>query len=80
MSKRTNHVISVSSKSGNWAVIKSGSARASKVFTTKEQAKIYGRAISKKEKTVLYVHKKDGTVQVRNVYGNDPFPPRDRKK
>jgi len=76
MSKRSNHI--VASKSGGWAVKKSGSARASRVFTTKEQAKKYGIVVSRKEKTELYIHKKDGSIQNRNSYGNDPFPPRGR--
>lgn len=77
MSKKTNHV--VSSKSGGWAVKKSGSSRASKTFETKKAAKKYAVKISKKEKTELYIHKKDGTIQNRNSYGRDPFPPRDKK-
>jgi len=77
MNKKSNHV--VSSKSGGWAVKKSGTAKASKVFTTKIEAKKYGVEISKKEKTELYIHKSDGTIQNRNSYGDDPFPPRDRK-
>ena len=55
MSKKSNHV--VSSKSGGWAVKKSGSSRASKVFGTKEEAKKYAVKISKQEKTELYIHK-----------------------
>ncbi len=77
MSKKSNHVIS--SKSGGWAVKKSSSSRASKVFGTKEEARNYGIAISKKEGTDLFIHGKDGTIQNRNSYGDDPFPPRDRK-
>jgi len=77
MSKQSNHV--VPAKSGGWAVKKSGSARASKVFRTKVEAKKYGTKISKSEKTELFIHKKNGTIQNRNSFGNDPFPPRDRK-
>lgn len=77
MSRKSNHV--VSSKSGGWAVKKSSSSRASKVFATKEEAKHYGVTISRKEKTDLFIHGKDGTIQNRNSYGNDPFPPRDSR-
>lgn len=77
MRKKSNHV--VASKSGGWAVRKSGSARVSKVFRTKDEAKKYGTRISRSEKTELYIHKKDGTIQNRNSFGNDPFPPRDKK-
>ncbi|QNL22655.1 DUF2188 domain-containing protein [Hyphobacterium sp. CCMP332] len=78
MAKKSNHVIP-SQKSGGWSVKKSGSTRSSRIFETKEKAIKYGRAISKNEKTELFIHKKDGTIQNRNSYGNDPFPPRDKK-
>jgi len=65
MAKRTNHVIML--KSG-WAVKKSGSVKSSKLFSTKEEAKKYGIDLSRKEKTELYVHRKDGTIQNRNSY------------
>lgn len=77
MSRKSNHV--VPSKGQGWAVKKSGAVRASRSFETKDAAVKYGRSISRNEKTELYIHKKDGTIQNRNSYGNDPFPPRDKK-
>lgn len=77
-SKRSNHVVPSRVK-GGWAVKKSGSSRTSKSFDTKSKAVDYGRTLSRKEKTELFIHRKDGTIQNRNSYGNDPFPPRDRK-
>lgn len=76
MAKKSNHV--VPSNSG-WSVKKSGSDRASKTFDTKGKAVSYGRQISKSEKTELYIHKKNGMIQERNSYGNDPNPPKDKK-
>ncbi len=73
--KRSNHVIP-SVEKGGWAVKKSGSTRASKSFDRKEDAVKYGRALSRKEQTELYIHKRDGRIQDRNSYGKDPFPPR----
>lgn len=78
MVKKSNHVIPSSKKDG-WAVKKSGSAKSSRSFDTKAKAVKYGRTLSKKEKTELFLHRKDGTIQNRNSYGNDPFPPKDRK-
>jgi len=72
---KSNHVVPSKAK-GGWAVKKSGASRASKSFDTKDKAVKYGRKISKSEKTELYIHKKDGTIQNRNSYGNDPHPPR----
>lgn len=75
--KRSNHVVP-SVKEGGWAVKKSGSTKASKSFPKKADAIKFGRELSKKEHSELYIHKKDGTIQNRNSYGNDPFPPKDR--
>jgi len=75
MSKKSNHVVP-STKAGGWTVQKSGSARASKSFARKEDAIKYGRELSRKEKTELYIHKRNGIIQQRNSYGNDPFPPK----
>lgn len=75
MSKRSNHVVP-SDERGGWAVKKSGSTRVSKSFDRKEDAIKYGRELSRKEKSELYIHKKDGRIQDRNSYGKDPFPPK----
>jgi hypothetical protein len=76
MAKKSNHV--VPSPSG-WAVKKSGAVRASKTFETKEKAVSYGKSLSKSEKTELYIHRKNGTIENKNSYGNDPHPPKDKK-
>jgi hypothetical protein len=72
---RSNHVVSTKSN-GGWAVRKSGSVRASKSFRTKAEAVLYGRMLSRSERTELYIHKRDGSIQNRNSYGNDPSPPK----
>lgn len=77
MSRKSNHV--VPSSSSRWAVKKSGSERASKTFDTKVEAVEYGIALSKNERTELYIHKTNGMIQNRNSYGNDPNPPKDKK-
>lgn len=76
MAKKSNHVVPSASR---WAVKKSGSERASKLFETKEKAVSYGKQLSKSEKTELYIHKRNGMIQNRNSYGNDPHPPKDNK-
>lgn len=72
MEKKSNHVVPSNEKSG-WAVVKSGSTMASKSFNRKEDAVKFGRELSKKEQTELYIHKRNGSVQDRNVYGKDPL-------
>ena len=66
MAKKSNHVVPYSSR---WAVKKSGASRASKTFTTKENAIQYGTKLSKNEKTELYIHKKNGMIQYRDSFG-----------
>lgn len=78
MAKKDQHV--VPSISGGWAVRRTGSERASKVFTTQEAAVKHARQLAKKDKSELYVHKKDGTIRAKDSYGNDPYPPKDKKR
>jgi hypothetical protein len=73
MVKISNHVVA-SKEKGGWAVKKSGSIKASKSFELKEDAVKYARELSRKEETVLYIHKKNGLIQDRNSYGKDSVP------
>lgn len=75
MVKKSNHVIP-SNEQGGWAVKKAGSIRVSRSFENKEEAIKYGRELSKRESTELYIHKRNGLIQERNSYGKDPFPPK----
>lgn len=76
-SKKPQHV--VSTPSGGWGVRSSGSTRASKHFTTQAAAAKYARSISQKQGTTVVIHRRDGTVQSSNTYGNDPHPPAGNK-
>lgn len=78
MSKKNSQHI-VKSPSGGWAVKKGGSTKATKIFETQEKAIQHGKQIAKNQKTELYIHGKDGKIQNKNSYGDDPCPPRDKK-
>ena len=56
--KRT-HVVK---RDSGWAVKKEGAKRATKVYTTKEQA-VKGAEKSRKSGRDVVVHKKDGSIQ-----------------
>lgn len=71
MARRSNHVVP-SSRKGGWAVIKSGSLKASRSFERKEDAVRYGKELSRKEETDLYIHKRDGRIHERNSYTKEP--------
>lgn len=70
MAMTSHHVVPKGDK--GWSVKKSGSDRAIKNFDTKKEAVDYARNISRKQKTELIIHKKDGTIQRRDSHGNDP--------
>lgn len=77
MAKSTHHV--VPSLDGGWNVRKAGSARASKHFETKTEAISWGRALSRKQNTEFWIHKRDGTIERKDAQGRAPGPPPDRK-
>jgi Uncharacterized protein conserved in bacteria (DUF2188). len=77
MARKSNHV--VPSRTLGWSVKKSGASRASRNFSTKDEAIQYGRQLSKVEKTELYIHKMNGIIQNKSSYGNDPYPLKDKK-
>ena len=43
---------------------------------TKENALDNGEKFAKESEVEHFIHGKDGKIQERNSYGNDPFPPR----
>lgn len=74
--RKTRHV--VPSEDG-WSSKKGGADRASKNFDTKKAAEDWSRDVSRKEKSELVIHRKDGTIERSDSHGNDPNPPRDKK-
>lgn len=77
MSRKERHV--VPNKEGGWDSKRENAKRASKHFDTKKEAMDWSIKKAKQEKSELIPHKKDGKIQNPNSYGNDPFPPRDKK-
>jgi hypothetical protein len=67
MTRKYRHVIAHSS--GGWSVHRAGASRASRIFSAQADAVRYGKEIARKERTDLYVHRRDGTVKEKNSYG-----------
>lgn len=63
-------------KDGTTAVKKEGAKRASVVSGTKKEALQEGRKIAKKEQSELIVKGKDGKIQNKDSFGNDPHLPK----
>ena len=74
--KRDIHV--VPHKDG-WARKKEGAGRAGSVHRTQKEAQDAAREQAKRERVEVVTHRKDGRIRDSDSYGNDPFPPRDRK-
>lgn len=62
-----------------WGVRRPNKDRLSKKFDTKEEAKVYATELAKNAKSELTILKKNGKIQNKNSYGNDPYPPKDTK-
>ena len=77
MAKKTRHV--VPNPRGGWSVRQSGASRATKVFDTQAEAVKYGKRMAKKERTEVFVHRKDGTIRQRDSYRDSPSPSRKKR-
>jgi hypothetical protein len=77
MRNRNQHV--VPTKGGDWAVRKSGSSKATRVFRDEGEAVRFAREVARKDRAELYIHRKDGTIRDSDSFGRDPHPPRDKR-
>lgn len=59
-----------------WAVKREGAERASRVFDTKKEAEEFAREKARQDGVEFISHRKDGTIQSKDSYGNDPYPPK----
>lgn len=66
-------------KNGNgWAVHGAGNSKDTKHFDNKAEAIMLARLIAENQKSEMIVQNKNGKIGIKNSYGNDPFPPRDK--
>jgi|TARA_R100000656_G_C3880675_1_gene114344 hypothetical protein len=75
--KRDVHV--VPHKDGGWATVKEGASRAGSLHNTQKGAIDRARSQAQREKTEVVIHRRDGRIRDSDSYGNDPFPPKDKK-
>lgn len=64
---------------GGWDDKKEGASRASRHFDTQQEAIEAARETARREKTELSIHRKDGRIREKDSYGNDPYPPKDKR-
>lgn len=77
MAKRNIHV--VPHPEGGWQTKRAGAERAGSRHETKHEAMDQGRQTAIREGVELVIHGSDGKIQDKDSFGNDPFPPKDKK-
>jgi hypothetical protein len=69
----------VPTKNGSWGVRSEGSNKLTVKTDTKAEALKIGTTIAKNQQSELTILKKNGQIQNKNSFGNDPNPPIDKK-
>jgi len=70
MPVKSTHV--VPNRNGGWDIKRSGAKRSSGHFETKREAVAHARALSRKYRTELVIHNKDGRIAEKDSHGRDP--------
>jgi len=76
MAKGKNQYV-VPTKDG-WGVRSEGSSKLTVKTATKAEALKKGTSIASYQQSELTILKKDGKIQNKNSFGNDPNPPKDK--
>lgn len=76
MSKKNQYVVPTQ---GGWGVRSEKSERLTIKTETKAEAVKIATTIAKNQQSELIILGTDGKIQNKNSYGNDPFPPKDKK-
>lgn len=64
---------------GGWAVRGEGNERDTSRHDRQVDAIERARDIARNQQSEVVIHRPDGRIRDRDSYGNDPFPPRDRR-
>lgn len=75
--KRNIHI--VPHQGGGWATKRAGSSRAGSLHETQREAQVAAKERAKRDGVEVVTHRPNGQIRDSDSYGNDPFPPRDRK-
>lgn len=76
MPKKNQHVVK---RDEGWAVRGERNSRDTSRHSTQDQAIDKARSIAKNQRSEVVIHRPDGRIRDKDSYGNDPFPPKDRK-
>lgn len=64
---------------GSWAVRGEGNSRDTSRHPTQGAAADAARDIARSQRAEVVIHRPSGQIRDRDSYGNDPFPPRDKR-
>lgn len=64
---------------GSWAVRGAGNSRVSSTHPTQKDAINLAISVARVKKSEVLIHGRNGRIRDKDSYGNDPFPPKDRK-
>ena len=73
---KSQHVVPYN---GDWAVRGAGNSRVTSIHETQSAAYDAARHIAINNRSEVVIHRPDGRIRDKDSFGNDPFPPRDRK-
>lgn len=62
-----------------WAVKGEGNTKATKVTKAQKEAIVVAEEIARNQQSDTKIHGTDGKIRASNIYGNDPYPPKDKK-
>lgn len=71
--------IHITRKNGEWRVLSEGAKKSAGNYSTQKEAIERGRKIAKRQKSELVIHRPDGRIRDKDSYGNDKYPPKDKK-
>lgn len=64
---------------GKWAVKGEGNSKNTRITQTQGEAINIARTIARNEQSELVIHGRNGQIRQKDSFGNEPFPPRDKK-
>lgn len=76
MAKKNVHV---THREEGWAVKSENTKRAEGIYDTQADAIERAREIAKNNRSELVIHDRNNLIRDKDSYGNDPYPPKDKK-
>ena len=73
---KNQHVVR---RDDGWAVRGERNNRDTSLHDTQGEAIEAARDIARNQRAEVVIHSRDGKIRDKDSYGNDPFPPKDKK-